>query len=59
MQKTNVVCPYCSFIFSTRVVAGNTEILICPVDEGGCDRKFVIDYKVKIEVEIFKIEEEN
>ncbi|MBM9615258.1 hypothetical protein JWJ90_13310 [Desulfobulbus rhabdoformis] len=59
----NITCPYCEFINTRHVDLKNMpsihgEICYCDCEDGGCDRRFVVDYKVKIETEVRSIDGE-
>lgn len=55
----DVRCPYCGFINEVTInQVWDKQIVTCDVDEGGCDREFVIKAYVKADVETFKIEGE-
>lgn len=54
-----VKCPYCGF--ENKVYVGEDfylpkKIITCDIDEGGCDKDFVIDVIKKIEIKTYKIE---
>jgi transposase-like protein len=53
-------CPYCGFEQDHTVEGGRkgTEVYTCDSFEGGCDRRFVIDWWLEVKISILKIEGE-
>ena len=59
-MKVKIECPYCNFESSYKINENDygKQLIICDMEEGGCDRTFVIEARVRVEVETFKIEGE-
>lgn len=46
----NVKCPHCAFKFKQETQFSNSnqqEIACCPLEEGGCDNRFIISFYFK------------
>ncbi len=52
-----VKCPYCGFVNKVSVENyWHPRVVTCDIDEGGCERDFVLKVKKEISTETFKIE---
>lgn len=58
--SVNVKCPYCgleNIVFldvDSRFIP--KQIVTCDVEIGGCDKDFVIDPRLKVTTDVYKIE---
>lgn len=50
-------CPYCEANVKHKL-EGGTHLVWCLIDEGGCDRRFVVEVNYKVETKTLKIEGE-
>ena len=60
-MRAEAKCPYCEKLNSVLVEDGRyfqRQITTCDLEEGGCDKDFVVDTVVSISVECKKIEGE-
>lgn len=59
-MRIEVRCPYCGFINTVFVEKDycHPKVVTCDIDEGGCERDFVLKVKKEISTETFKIEGE-
>lgn len=60
-MRAEAKCPYCGKLNSVLVEDGRyfkRQITTCDLDQGGCDKDFVVDTVVTISVECKKIEGE-
>jgi hypothetical protein len=58
MNRTirDIACPYCSQTFDrTLDVDKVRHLILCPIEEGGCDRYFVLRISCKVEMNTQKI----
>ena len=58
--KIEVTCPYCGYKNTiTRAIHAHNkrDIILCDIEEGGCDKYFVYRPMVKIHADVWKIEE--
>lgn len=55
--RMKVVCPYCGF-GNSFALPGGMHIVGCDCDEGGCDRRFVLDVPnvAPVQVRLLEIE---
>ena len=52
--RTN--CPYCGFEnHSLLVQTYRPQIVVCNIDEGGCDRAYAVEFDVIIEATTYEI----
>ena len=56
----DVHCPYCDFKnrFSVHGFYPLPRVVVCDIDDGGCDRRFVLESKVVVSAAALKIEGE-
>ncbi len=52
---TTATCPYCNLKWKCQPTS-NSELVLCPVEEGGCDRYFAIRIKITMTNEVYKLE---
>jgi transposase-like protein len=60
-MRTEVECPYCGKINSVLVEDGRyfqKQIVVCDLEEGGCDKDFVVETRISINATCKKIEGE-
>lgn len=59
-RSVKVKCPYCGAEMKVSPDGEYVEkkLVHCDVMEGGCDRDFVVDIRVSVEVKALKIEGE-
>lgn len=60
-MKTKIKCPYCGKENSVLVEDGRyfqKQITTCDLEEGGCDKDFVVETHISINAECKKIEGE-
>lgn len=54
-------CPYCQikgrYDRMASTVSTTSEVMWCPLEDGGCDRRFVLDFSLNVQVKTHKIEE--
>jgi hypothetical protein len=54
------ICPYCGHeqrpINDTEDIRPRPIIVTCDSEEGGCDRSYAVEYAVKVEVKVYKVE---
>ncbi|NLZ53985.1 MAG: hypothetical protein GX892_12735 [Thermoanaerobacteraceae bacterium] len=61
-SSVEVYCPYCGLINTYYYVIESRyipkQIVTCDIEQGGCDRDFVIEPKVQIDLsaDVYKIE---
>lgn len=57
--RFSVICPYCSkenkIELDTSLFSDDT-VITCDMDEGGCDKKFVVNFYLSPISKCFKIE---
>jgi hypothetical protein len=56
-----VICPYCKHVNRFKIgteAYQPPEVVTCDVDEGGCDKDFVIKVYVDVDIKTLKIEAE-
>lgn len=57
-----ITCPYCGFEFLKNIEKGGARervrgmLVVCPLEDGGCDETFVVRFDTTIETEELKIE---
>ena len=58
-MRIEVKCPYCGTLNKVSVASEHywhPRVVTCDIDEGGCERDFVLKVKKEISTETFKIE---
>jgi len=61
INEVHVQCPYCNTQIKIdtnliKVFKYGMNILLCPVEEGGCDRYFAFKLNIAINAKSYKIE---
>ena len=63
-RMVHIECPYCGTInrilhkFEVFMDAhGKAQLVRCEIEEGGCEKKFVVETTVVIESTVYKLEE--
>lgn len=59
-RNVKVTCPYCGQEVTVQVTEDfhQKTVVTCDVEDGGCDRDFVVDVWVSIDAKALKIEGE-
>ena len=59
--KVNCRCPHCGQNNWINIYphhqAGNTQIIYCDADDGGCEKRYIADFKITVEAQCFKVED--
>jgi len=59
--RLNLECPYCRkticYLFPCKLYGPTSLVLICDIEEGGCDKEFVVRLQHKYITSTHKIEE--
>lgn len=57
-KQAHVICPYCYTTTRVGVEGDAHHVILCCVDEGGCDKYFVIKVQVSVDVTVYRMEEQ-
>jgi hypothetical protein len=59
-RKIEWKCPYCGHVHSCwKPVEDSAEVAYCDSEDGGCDRRVVLDIRASLTVRVSRIEEDS